>query len=142
MYRYMEVGSLVVDLRETWKKDSKSQSDKRQNRGNTLATLIGKQVIVITRSGHWFYGTLRDVDNRGILITGTYRLEPKRDENGNIVQNTSKMVTVRRLLPFELPVELLGEVVVRKMFVAWGQVGQILRAKTKEEIEREGGVNG
>ncbi len=131
---------MPIDLRGSWdsgRGDRKDAQKRRQNRGNTLATLIDKPVIVITRSGHWHYGILRDVDNRGILLTSLQRVEPVLDENGQQVQDTARRVTLRKALPFELPVEGLGTIVVRKMFVAWGQVGQILRAKTREEIAAE-----
>lgn len=138
---------MPYDLRNSWgKPDNRNKSghrdsQKRSNYSNTVATLVGKQVVVITRTGYWHYGTLRDVDNRGILLTNTMRIEPVRDEQGNEVQDSEHAVTLRRVLPFELPVDGLGTVVVRKMFVPWSNVGQILRAKTKEEIEKEGGEN-
>jgi small nuclear ribonucleoprotein (snRNP)-like protein len=131
----------LADLRNSWKKGADYKRN-RPNKSDTLATLIGKQVILITRNGHWIYGTLRDVDNRGILLTGVSRIEPKVDAEGNPLTDTSRMVALRRMFPFELPVEMLGDVVVRKVFVAWGHVAQIMRAKTKDEIEKEGDVNG
>lgn len=137
---------MPYDLRNSWNrpdphaKQGRKDSQKRGgNYGNTIATLLGKQVIVITRTGHWHYGTLKDVDNRGIFLTSVKRIEPVRDEQGNEVKDSEQAVTLRRALPFELPVDGLGTVVVRKMFVAWSNVGQVLRAKTKEEIEKEGG---
>jgi len=125
---------MPVDLRNSWKKGTPRQ---KSPLGNTLSTLIGKRVILISRSGHWFYGTLRDVDGRGVLVTDVKRIEPVLDKNGEQVQDTTRRVTLRKVFPFELPVEGLDTIVVRKMFVAWGQVGQILRAKMKKEIEEE-----
>lgn len=102
-----------------------------------MATLVGKPVIVITRSGHWFYGILRDIDGKGILITAVQRIEPKLNEDGVPIRDFENMVTLKKVLPFEMPIDGLGTIVVRKMFVAWGHVAQILRAKTKEELEKE-----
>ena len=131
---------MPIDLRGSWdsgRGDRKDAQKRRQNKGNTLETLIGKRVLLITRSGHWFYGTLRDVDGRGVLVTDVKRIEPVLDKNGEQVHDTTRRVTLRKVFPFELPVEGLDTIVVRKMFVAWGQVGQILRAKMKKEIEEE-----
>lgn len=130
---------MPAGFRKSWNThhNNKDQPKRRQIRGDTLATLVDKQVIVITRSGHWFHGVLRDVDGRGILITTVMRIEPKISEDGNHIRDTQRMITLKRALPFEIPVDGLGEIVVRKMFIAWGNVAQILRAKTKEEIEME-----
>jgi len=131
---------MAVDLRRTWsgRQDGKKSSPvRRPNAGDTLATLLAKKVIVITRSGHWLYGILRDVDSRGILLTTVQRIEPKIDANGVPMKDPENMVTLKRALPFEIPVDGIGEIVVRKMFIAWGHVAQILRAKTKDEIEKE-----
>ena len=135
---------MAVDLRGTWsgkQSGKKSAPVRRPNAGDTLATLLAKRVIVITRSGHWLYGVLRDVDNRGILLTTVQRIEPKIDANGVPIKDSENMITLKRALPFEIPIEGIGDIVVRKMFIAWGHIAQILRAKTKAEIEKEGSIN-
>ena len=109
----------------------------RESRPGTLDTLIGKKVLVILRTHYWFYGTLRTVDNRGILVTDIQRIEPVLDEEGNPVLDSFHKVTKRQALPFELPIQGLDKIIVRKMFVPWGNVGQILRAKSLAEIAAE-----
>ena len=95
-----------------------------------------KAVIVISRSGHWYLGVLRAIDAGGIVLTGVYRLQPVMTEDGEPIRDEELDVTLRRILPFHVPVDS-NKYIVRKMYIPWGNVQVILRAKTEEEVKAE-----
>jgi len=95
----------------------------------------GKYVIVITRTGHWFYGRAKYFDG-GVILTNVARLLPQIDENGNEVRNTELMVTVRKAYPF-IVLAPPKKYVVRKMWIPFASIQQIMRAKDWEEILKE-----
>lgn len=127
----------IVKPRGARPNNGKAPHRHKQAKAGTLSALMDRPVIVITRSGHWFHGILRGIDSHGILITTVRRILPKVGDDGKYIEDTPRMVTLKQALPFEIPVDGIGDIVVRKMFIAWGVVAQVLRAKTREEIEQE-----
>jgi len=95
-----------------------------------------KAVIVITKSGHWYLGVLRAIDAGGIVLTGVYRLQPVMTEEGEPVRDEELDMTLRKVLPFHVPTGAT-KYIVRKMYIPWGHIQVILRAKTEEEVKKE-----
>jgi len=95
----------------------------------------GKYVIIVTRTGHWFYGRAKYFDG-GVVLTNVARLLPMLDESGNEVKDSELMMTVRRAYPFIIPVPP-KKYVVRKMWIPYSSIQLILRAKDWDEILKE-----
>ena len=104
----------------------------------------GKYAIVLTKDGHWFYGRIKYVSREGIIVTNFARLLPMFDKDGNEVMDEKVMMTERAALPFKMPVWFGDEkgyrrdhLISRKMFIPWGNLKAVWRAKTEEEIKAE-----
>ena len=102
-----------------------------------IEDMLDKTVLVIARTGHWYLGLLKRVDNRGIILTGLVRLEPEYDEEGNPVRDEELKVQKRVALPFIIPTVNSTTYHIRKIFLPWSNIYMIARAKPQEEIELE-----